>query len=196
MLTLGPEAAVEQLWDSLALGIDRAVLLETDGREWDAGATAGAIVEAVQADSEAGMVYDLILFGNESADSGGYQVGVGVAHALGLPCVTGVKALEIRDQTAVARREASGGWEVFELPLPAAVTVKEGINLPRYPSIPGRLKAKRASIERRAPEWTGNRLSKVRLRLPEEREKHVEILGHGPEAVPRALAVLRELELV
>ena len=196
VLTLGPEAAVEQLWDALALGIDRAVLLETDGREWDAGATARAIVEAVQAHSAAGTEYDLLLFGNESADSGGYQVGVRVAHALGLPCVTGVKALEILDGTAVARREASPGWEVFELPLPAVVTVKEGINLPRYPSIPGRLKAKRAPIERTVQEWPGNGLETVRLRLPEEREKQVVILGHGAEAAPRAVEVLLELGLV
>jgi electron transfer flavoprotein beta subunit len=196
VLTLGPEAAVEQLWDALALGIDRAVLLETDGREWDAGATARAIVEAVRAHSAAGTEYDLLLFGNESADSGGYQVGVRVAHALGLPCVTGVKALEIRDGTAVARREASRGWEVFELPLPAVATVKEGINLPRYPSIPGRLKAKRAPIERTVQEWPGNGLDTVRLRLPEEREKQLVTLGHGPEAAPRAVEVLLELGLV
>lgn len=196
VLTLGPEAAVEQLWDALALGIDRAVLLETDGREWDAGATAGAIMEAVRADSSAGIEHDVLLFGNESADTGGYQVGVRVAHALGLPCVTGVKALELHDGAAVARREASRGWEVFELPLPAVVTVKEGINLPRYPSIPGRLKAKRGAIERLTPEWSGNGLSKVRLRLLEEREKQAEILGHGPEAAPRAVEVLRELGLV
>ena len=196
VLTLGPEAAVEQLWDALALGIDRAVLLETDGREWDAGATARAIVEAVRAHSAAGSEYDLLLFGNESADSGGYQVGVRVAHALGLPCVTGVKALEIGDSTVVARREASRGWEVFELPLPAVVTVKEGINLPRYPSIPGRLKAKRAPIERTVQEWPGNGLDTVRLRLPEEREKQVVILGQGSDAAPRAVEVLLELGLV
>ena len=51
-----------------------------------------------------------------------------------------------------ARREATGGgWEVFEVPLPAVVAVKEGINLPRYPSVPGRLRAKKKEIERIAP---------------------------------------------
>jgi electron transfer flavoprotein beta subunit len=136
VLTLGPEAAVDQLRDAMALGVDQAVLLETDGREWDPAATAGAIVEAVRAEA-----YDLLLFGNEAADTGSYQVGVRVAHALGLPCVTGVKALEITDGSAVAKRAGADGWEVFELPLPAVVTVKEGINLPRYPSIPGRIRS-------------------------------------------------------
>jgi electron transfer flavoprotein beta subunit len=196
VLTLGPEVAVEQLRDALALGVDRALLLETDGSEWDAGATARAIVDAVREDSSAGVAYDLLLFGNESADAGGFQVGIRVARALGLPCVSGIKALEIRDRVAVARREAGRGWEVFEVSLPAVVTVKEGINLPRYPSIPGRLKAKKVPIQRRAPAWPGNGLSKVRLKLPDEREKHVEILGDGAEAAPRVVDVLRELELV
>jgi electron transfer flavoprotein beta subunit len=194
VLTLGPEAAVEQLRDAMALGIERAVLLETDGREWDPTATAAAIVEAVREDA-ATSGYDLLLFGNEAADTGDCQVGIRVARALELPCVTGVKALEIRDGVAVARREEPGGWEVFELPLPAVVTVKEGINLPRYPSIPGRLKAKRQPIERIAPARRDNGLSKVRLKLPEEEQREAEILGHGADAAPRIVEILHELGL-
>ena len=72
---------------------------------------------------------------------------VRVAHALGLPCVTGIKRLGRRRRRRGRGREAGGGWEIFELPLPAVVTVKEGINLPRYPSLPGRLRAKKATIE-------------------------------------------------
>ncbi len=196
VLTLGPEAAVEQLRDALALGVDRALLLETDGSEWDAGATAQAIVETVRREAVSGTEYDLLLFGNESADAGGFQVGIRVAHALARPCVTGVKALEINDRTVVARREAAGGWEVYELQLPAVITVKEGINLPRYPSIPGRLRAKRQQIERVRPDPPGNDLRKLRLRLPEERAKNVEILGHGPEAASRVVGVFEELGLV
>jgi electron transfer flavoprotein beta subunit len=196
VLTLGPAAAVEQLQNALAMGIDRAVLLETDGREWDPGATAEAIVAAVRAEAAAGLDYDLLLFGNEAADTGDYQVGVRVAYALGLPCVTGIKSLEIGDGKVVARREAASGSEVFEAPLPAVVTVREGINLPRYPSIPGRIRAKRQAIERSEPAWPGNRLSKVRLKLPPEQEKRVEVLGHGAEAAPRVAEVLEDLGLV
>jgi electron transfer flavoprotein beta subunit len=196
VLTLGPEAAVGQLQDAMALGIGRAMLLETDGREWDPGATAGAIVEAVLAEADAGVDYDLLLFGNEAADTGDYQVGIRVAHGLGLPCVTGIKQLEIADGTVVARREASGGWEVFEIPLPAVVTVKEGINLPRYPSIPGRIRAKKQPIERSTPDWPGNSLTKVRLRLPQEEEKHVEILGQSGDAAPEVVRVFDELGIL
>jgi electron transfer flavoprotein beta subunit len=194
VLTLGPETAVEQLRDAMALGIERAVLLETDGREWDPTATAAAIVEAVREDA-ATSGYDLLLFGNEAADTGDFQVGIRVARALGLPCVTGIKALEIRDGVAVARREQAGGWEVFQVPLPAVVTVKEGINLPRYPSIPGRLKAKRQPIERIASARRDNGLSKVRLKLPEEEQREAEILGHGADAAPQIVEILQELGL-
>jgi electron transfer flavoprotein beta subunit len=196
VLTLGPEASVEQLQDAMAIGIDRGLLLETDGREWDPVATAEAIVEAVAAQRAAGVGFDLLLFGNEAADSGDYQVGIRVAHALDLPCVSGVKQLEIEDGTAVARREGPGGWEVFRVPLPAVIAVREGINLPRYPSVPGRLRAKRKPIERVAPRWRSGGLEKVRLVLPKGADRKVEILGGGPDAAPRVVEVLQGLGVV
>jgi electron transfer flavoprotein beta subunit len=191
VLTLGPAAAAEQLRNALAMGIGSAILLETDGGEFDPAATAAAIVEAV---GDRG--FDLLLFGNESADSGGYQVAVRVAAALGLPCVTGVKGIEIQDGRVVARREASGGWEVFEVPLPAVISVKEGINLPRFPSLPGRLRAKKQELETHRPERREPGLEKVRLIVPQEAQSTVELLGNGPEAAPRVVEVLRELGVV
>lgn len=193
VLTLGPAAAEEQLRDAMAMGANRAVLLEADGAEWDAGATAAAIARVIGDHRDAGVAYDLLLFGNESADSGGYQVGVRVAHLLDLPSVTGVKQLEILDGTAVARREGPDGFEIFEVRLPAVVTVKEGINLPRYPSIPGRLRAKKAIVERIQPERAKPGLEKLRLRLPQGRDKQAEILGDGAAGVERAVEVLRQI---
>lgn len=197
VLTLGPAAAEEQLRDALAVGVDEAVLLETDGSEWDPQETAAAIAGAVSSlEAERGP-FDLLLFGNEAADTADHQVGIRVAHALGRPCAAGAKALELRDGTAVVRREApGGGWEVLEAPMPAVVTVKEGINLPRYPSVPGRIRAKKKEIRRLAPERAGARLRKRRLVLPPEREQRAEVLGHGPEAAPKVVEVLRGLGLV
>src|SRR5262252_10137374 len=126
VLTLGPPAAADQLRDMLALGASRAVLLETDGREWGPIATADAIVAAVRARAgqegaapDPGCPYDLLLFGNEAADTGDYQVGVRVAHALGMPCVTGIKGIEIDGGGVRARREYRGNEELFEFGLPA-----------------------------------------------------------------------------
>ena len=196
VLTLGPEAAADQLRDAMAIGIDRAIHLVTDGEDWDPMATAGAIVDAVLAEQAAGTAYDLILFGNEAADSGDYQVAIRVAAALDLPWLTGIKALEIAAGRIRARRDAAGGWEVFDLPLPAVLAVREGLNRPRYPSIPGRLRAKKKEIaaSRPAPGLGGP--TKIRLRVPDEDDRRVEVLGTGPDAAPAGVALLRDLGLV
>ena len=197
VLTLGPAAAEDQLRDAMAIGIDRAILLETDGRDWDPVATAGAIVDAILAQEAANGPFDLVLFGNESADSGGFQVGIRVAAALARPCVTGVKSLRPGDGRAVARREAAaGGWESFEVRLPAVVSVKEGINLPRYPSIPGRLRAKKKEVERSSPPWQSGGLEKITLRLPKEEVTAAEVIGRGPEAAPAVVDLLARIGLL
>jgi electron transfer flavoprotein beta subunit len=196
VLTLGPPEAEEQLRDAMAIGIDRGLHLRTGGEEWDGRATAAAILDVVRAQEAAGEPFDLILFGNESADAGGYQVGIRVAHALARPVVTGVKQIEVAGERVSARREAGGGWEVFDVPLPAVLAVKEGINLPRYPSMPGRLKAKKKPVEAIEPAARENDLRKSRLRLPQGREKKVDILGEGVDAVPAAVDVLRKIGVV
>jgi len=193
VLTLGSADAAEQLRDAVAVGAAKAVLLETDGREWGPIATAGAIVDAVRGLESAEGTYELILFGNEAADTGDYQVGVRVAHALGRPCVTGVKQVEISDASLRARREFHGGDELFELPLPAVVTVKEGINLPRYPSLPGRMRARKAIIEQQTPDWHEDPLHKKALRVPAVERQRAEILGTGVEAVPALVGLLERL---
>ncbi len=142
-----------------------------------------------------------------------------VAHALSLPCVTGIKNLEvtfgaedgIRNEaggaavtvgsgtgvtakaSARAQREYRGTEEMFDIPLPAVISVKEGINLPRYPSLPGRLRAKRAVIEQSVPEWHPEGLRKERLRVPPGETKRAEVLGTGADAVPALMALLDEL---
>jgi len=187
-VTLGPPAAAEQLRNAIAMGIESGVLLESERADWDPQATAAALAPVLGEGR-----HDLLLFGNESADTGGYQVGVRVGHALGLPCVTGVKRIEVADGRATVRREQSGGWEILEVQLPAVVTVMEGINLPRYASLPGRLRAKKAELVRVEPEWHEGGLRKQRLSIPEEQGARVEVLGEGPAAAPRVVAMLKEL---
>ncbi len=188
VLTLGPPEAAEQLRDMLALGASKAILLETDGAEWGPVATATAIADAVR---DGG--YELLLFGNEAADTGGYQVPVRVAHALGLPCVTGIKQLEVTENALKASREYRSTQETFELPLPAVVSVKEGINLPRYPSLPGRLRAKRATIDSRRPARPEEGLRKIRLVAPPPSQHRAQVLGTGTDAIPALVGMLEEL---
>jgi electron transfer flavoprotein beta subunit len=197
VLTLGPDAAADQLRDAMAIGIERAVLLETDGSDLDPMATAGAIVDAVRALEADDGPFDLLLFGNEAADTGDFQVGIRVATALGRPAVSGIKAIEAVDGRVVARREASGGgWEVFELPLPVVLGVKEGLNLPRYPSVPGRLRAKKKEIIRMTPATRRGGPIKERLRLPAGTESTVEVIGTGPEAAPAVVELLTRIGVV
>ena len=190
VLTLGPAEAEEQLRDMMAIGADRAIHLVTDGEEWDPQATAAAIVAAVRAEAQ---TPDLILFGNESADSGNYQVAIRVAHALGMASVTGVKAISFENGRAICEQEVAGGRDVYEVSLPAVVSVKEGINLPRYPSVPGRLRAKRKPLEASNPQRPDARLEMVKLVLPPDSGKQVQVLGSGAEAAPAVVAVLAEL---
>jgi electron transfer flavoprotein beta subunit len=193
VLTLGPPEAEEQLRDMMAIGVDRGIHLVTGDEEWDPQATAGAIVEAIGGEPDP---YDLLLFGNESADAGNYQVPIRVAHGLGLPCATGIKSVSVHDGRVRCEQEVTGGRDVYDLPLPAVVTVKEGLNLPRYPSVPGRLRAKRKPVAASTPNRPDPRLEMVRLLLPPGSGKQVEVLGHGPDAAPAVVGVLNELGLV
>jgi electron transfer flavoprotein beta subunit len=197
VLTLGPLEAAEQLRDAMALGIDRGIHLQTDGQEWDPQATAAAIVEAIQADESASGPFDLIFFGNESADSGGYQVGLRVAYALGQPCVTGLKKVTVEGSQVRCEQEVEGGRDVYVVPLPAVVTVKEGLNLPRYPSVPGRLRAARKPIATSTPTRPAPpRLELIRLAVPDGKGKSVEVLGTGPAAAPAVVDMLRKAGVI
>jgi electron transfer flavoprotein beta subunit len=189
VLTLGSAEAEEQLRDCMAIGADRGILLETQGEEWDAQATAAAIVEAIQGEEP----FDLLLFGNESADAAGYQVGIRVARALGLPVVTGLKKIELRDGAARCERDVGGARDVYEVSLPAVLTVLEGLNLPRYPSVPGRLRAKQKPLARTAVSPPAPQLEKLRLAVPEGQGKQAEILGEGAAAAARVVEVMQSL---
>lgn len=193
VLTLGPPDAEEQLRDAMAIGIDRGLHLVTDGEEWDPEATAAAILEAIRSDEQASGPFDLVFFGNESADSGGYQVGLRVAHALGRPCATGIKSVHVDGGTVRCEQELRGGRDVYELPLPAVVTVLEGLNLPRYPSVPGRMRAGKKPLEASSPARPAARLERSRLVVPEGASKQAEVLGRGPEAAPAVVELLRRI---
>ena len=191
--SLGPVAAVEQLRACLALGATAAVLLETaDGAETGPIATATALHTVA-----ASRPFDLVLLGNEASDTGGYQVGIRLAHLLGRPVGTGIKAISVSDDgtSLAASRTYRGALETFTLPLPCVLTLKEGINLPRYPSLPGRLRAKRAPITRIPVGDTlaGGDVLMTRLRVPDAPKQQATVLGHGPDAVPALVSVLTEI---
>lgn len=193
VLTLGPQEAEEQLRSALAVGANAAVLIPTDGSDWDPISTATAISSAIE-ELETEGPFDLILFGNESADSGGYQVGIRVAHSLGRPIVSGIKGIDVDGDFLTLRRETPTGSELYGLPTPAVVAVKEGINLPRYPTLKGRLNAKKVEVEKLERERVGSGQEMVRLITPEVEVSETEILGTGADAAPAVADVIQELQ--
>lgn len=195
VLTLGPAEAEEQLRYAASVGANDLVLVPTDGTPWDPQRTATALTEAIERIEGDGGEFDLILFGNESADSGGFQVGVRVARALGRPIVNGIKDIEIPDggDTVTARRAVDAGFEVYELPRPAVLGVKEGLNLPRYPTMKGRLASKKAELTSLELEAEAGGQAMVRLHRPEEQVSKTEILGDSEDAAGAVVDLLEEL---
>lgn len=177
VLTLGPAESEEQLRYAASVGADEATLVPTDGSDVDPQATAAGLLSAIQALEEDGGGFDLILFGNESADAGGFQVGIRVAHGLGRPVVSGIKGIEVEDGSVVARREIPNGFEMYRLPLPAVLAVKEGINLPRYPTLQGRLRSKKLEVRRHEVEPVPGGQRMIRFEAPPEQEVRTEILS-------------------
>jgi electron transfer flavoprotein beta subunit len=193
VLTLGPAEADEQLRYAASLGVANAVLLPITGPDWDPQRTAAAIAAAIADLEAADGPFDLILFGNESADSGGFQVGVRVAHALHRPIVNGIKGIDVHGDMLTARREADVGVEVYEVPLPAVLGVKEGINLPRYPTLKGRLASKKVAVAQVAPQGEPGGQKMVTLLPAAEQVSATVILGTGPDAAAAVVDMLEEI---
>ncbi|MFB6110403.1 MAG: electron transfer flavoprotein beta subunit/FixA family protein [Halodesulfurarchaeum sp.] len=193
VLSLGPEDTEDQLYEGIGRGADEGVLLETEGGDWGPESTAAAIADAIENDLRD---FDLLFFGNESGDNANYQVGIRVAHELDLPVVTGAKQFELDGDTAVVKRDVPGGSEVFEVDTPVVVTVKEGLNTPRYPSMRSRMQAKKQEIKTVDPIEVEDRLQIVELETPEREDSEAEVLGEGPEAAEEAVEVMKELEVL
>ena len=104
VLTLGVAEADEQCRYAASIGVTKATLVDVDAQDWDPQRTARAMTDAIRSIEDADGVFDVIIFGNESADTGGFQVGIRVARALGRPMVNGIKGVDISDVRRHARR--------------------------------------------------------------------------------------------
>jgi len=145
IITLGTTEAEEGLRSCLAMGADRAVMIQDNAfNNGDSFTTAKALTRAIGK-----MEYDLILTGSQSLDGGHGQVPAAIAEVLGRPFVSGVTSVErVADQGLIVHRKLErGDREVVEINLPAVIGVTEGINLPRYASLPDLILAMRKKIE-------------------------------------------------
>ncbi len=197
VLSVGVQESVEQIRSALGVGCTAAVLVTADPVSLGPDDVAREIAAAVQEGGEEGgedeASYGLVLLGNDAADSGDFQVGIRLAHRLDRPVVTGVKNLSVTDDTARLEVDGPQGRETYAVPLPAVVTVLEGGVEPRYPSISGRMKAKKVQVHTRdaQPDPTGS--GRVRLTLPPPAPSSVEVLGEGPETAATVVDLLQKL---
>jgi electron transfer flavoprotein beta subunit len=196
VLTLGPAEADEQLRYAASIGVNKAVLLPIDTAEWDPQRTAASITSAIQGIEAVDGPFDVILFGNESADAGNFQVGVRVAHALERPIVNGVKGIEIDGDSLKARRDSEAGVEVYSMTMPVVLGVKEGINLPRYPTLKGRLGSKKIEVGQVVPEAMLGGQQMLSLVQSAEQASATIMLGTGPEAASAVVDLLEELGIL
>ncbi|MDQ4055461.1 MAG: electron transfer flavoprotein subunit beta/FixA family protein [Actinomycetota bacterium] len=193
VMTLGDADAVEQLRSALAVGCTAATHVEADSSLFGPADVAREIAAVVRDHEAAGRPHDLVLLGNDAADSGDFQVGIRLAYELGRPVVNGAAVVRVEDGAVVAEVAGPDGHETYRVPLPAVVTVLEGGVEPRYPSVPGRMKAKKVEIEQRSPAAEPAGPKRVKLALPPPQPSNVQILGKGPEAAPAVVDLFERL---
>ncbi len=197
---LGPQRSVEAIRTALAMGADRSVHLDDEAfLNGDGYATAKALAEAIKKEE-----FDIIFCGREAIDGSRAEVGEMLAELLGIPHVTFITSFELSDdqKKAIVKREVEGGVETFEVELPAVFTAQKGLNEPRYPSLPGIMKAKKKELKPlklqdvglSAEEVgeAGSRVSIVKLEYPPERPPGKILEGEPEDVVKELVKLLRE----
>ncbi|NSL51547.1 electron transfer flavoprotein subunit beta/FixA family protein [Calidifontibacillus erzurumensis] len=144
VVTVGNEDSEKELRTALAMGADKAVLIniEDDIEDGDQFTTAAVLAEYLKEQE-----FDLILGGNVAIDGGSGQVGPRVADALNINYVTTITKIDIDGSKVTVVRDVEGNSEVIETALPLLVTAQQGLNEPRYPSLPGIMKAKKKPLD-------------------------------------------------
>lgn len=147
LLCMGPETATEAIRKALAMGADRALLVSGDTLAGsDAQGTAYVLAEALKS-----LEFDLVVFGSRSTDGETGCVPAAVAERLGLPLLSSLSKVEVRDSTLMVHRETEQGYIAYECPAPAVLSVVKGINEPRYPSMKGIMGAKKKPLDVKDP---------------------------------------------
>ena len=185
IVAVGPDPVQETLRKAMSMGADRAIHLKTDAVPYDGI----AVAKALAAELAPGK-YDLVLFGKHAFDTSAGVVGTATAELLGIPCVTAASALEISGGRGTARRDLEGAAERVEFPLPAAVTIDEGIARPRYPSLKNIMAAKKKPLEVKPAQVGPVRVTVKKMELPPDRPPG-RIIGEGVAAVPELIRLLQ-----
>jgi electron transfer flavoprotein beta subunit len=195
VVTVGGEDAEKELRTALAMGADKAVLIniEDDVEDGDQYTTAKILSEYLK-EQEA----DLIIGGNVAIDGGSGQVGPRVAGLLDIPYVTTVTKLEIDGENVTVTRDVEGDSEIIETSLPLLITAQQGLNEPRYPSLPGIMKAKKKPLEELElddldleEDDVEAKTKSIEIYLPPQKEAGKVLQGEVPNQVKELVQLLR-----
>lgn len=200
VVTVGDEESEKQLRTALAMGADKAVLINTEDDLEDGDAfTTVKILEAFFEDKEP----DLILGGNVAIDEATGQVGPRVADKLGIPYVTTITDLKIDGENVTIEKDVEGDAEIVETSLPVLVTCQQGLNEPRYPSLPGIMKAKKKPLEELEiddldldEDELEPKTKTIDIFLPPEKEAGRVLEGDASEQVQELVSILKNDEKV
>ncbi|MEE9507016.1 MAG: electron transfer flavoprotein subunit beta/FixA family protein [Thermoplasmata archaeon] len=199
LVTMGPDRADEALRTGLAMGADKGVHISDPALEGsDTLVTAKVLAAAIK-----GLPYDIVLCGKVATDDNTGQVGPALAELLGIPHISGATTLEVDDDAkkATATREVEGGFMRMEVPIPAVITAEKDLNAPRYPSLPGIMKAKTKPVDKKdvaslgmdpsSVGLAGSKIQPMGMSLPPVREAGRIIEGEGEEAAKELARLLR-----
>jgi electron transfer flavoprotein beta subunit len=148
VVTIGPDRAESALRHALAMGADKAVII--GGVEGDESVISRTLAHYFKENE-----MDLILCGNQSIDNGAGQVGVRLAEELNIPYVTSVLRLTIDSEQVRLERDVEGDIYTIEGKLPMLITCQQGLNNPRYPTLPNIMKAKKKPIDQMTADQFG-----------------------------------------
>lgn len=143
VITIGPDRAEQALRTALAMGADKAILIDDAALYGDEQTTAKVLAAAIKK-----LEYDIILGGYMAVDDGSAQVGPRLAEEAGIPHISTITKLEVNGNEAHVEKDVEGDIAYMKVSLPALFTAQQGLNEPRYPSLPGIMKAKRKPLER------------------------------------------------
>lgn len=185
-ITIGGERSSEVLRYAVAMGVNKIIRIKNENPIYDGLAIAKLYAALIK-----DMTYDLILLGKETIDDGCMQIGPMLGELLDIPCITTVTKLEIGDGKVAASREVGGGTETMEAALPCIITAQKGLNEPRYPSLRGKMMAKKAEIEEKEIPMESAMVDIMGMQAPPSRGE-AKVVGEGVEAVPELVRLLKE----
>ncbi|WP_038056837.1 electron transfer flavoprotein subunit beta/FixA family protein [Thermus amyloliquefaciens] len=179
----GPERTEEAIRTALAMGMDRGIHVVYEGYA-DPVTVAEALAPILKEESPT-----LILTGGQQADWDSQALGGALAEALGVPVVAWTTALELEGETAKAKHDLDEGAEWVRVRLPAVFTTQQGLNEPRYPTLPGIMKAKKKEIKK-VPFGGGSRVEILQESIQEKTRLQKVLDGKDPVAAAEELVRL------